>query len=240
MAKRKNRNRPKKTRTKRGQSKKEQFESVSGVTRKIELRAARRRKEAGRTLTIAEKELLEQEQSKEDLRLGQLGIGLGAISNAFIFATEAIGKKDAIRTARKLEGELDIENARRLDVGAENIIQAGNERATELARSGSQDASALRARLAGSGIQVDFGTGGEAVEDILEVSAKDASAIRTNAFRQAFNLRLQAADKRSRARQRRITSKAEEEETLLTGGLKTLRSLTQGVQKAEGFSSFFS
>ncbi len=177
-------------------------------------------------------------EARQDAQDAQSLVALSALTDAFTFAAEAIGKKDAIKQKRKIENAIDIQNAKRLDIGAEDVILAGEEQAGEILKQGKQDASSLRARTAAQGIQVDFGSGAEGVEDILNVSGLDAQAIKVNAFRKAHNLNLQASDLRSQANLRRISGKAQEDETALTGGLKSLRSITGGIQKADGFSAF--
>lgn len=177
-------------------------------------------------------------EAKEEAKFSQQLVAASSVSDAFSFAMESIGKRDAIRQGRKIENALDIENARRLDVSAEDVIELGEEQAIQVIKQGSQSASSLRARTASQGIQVDFGTGAQGVEDILEISGQDAEAIKVNAFRKAHNLNLQASDLRSQATLRRISGKAQEKETALTGGLQFVRSITGGIQKADGFSAF--
>lgn len=169
---------------------------------------------------------------------GQTIVGLTALTDAFIFGAASISKKDAIRSGRKLKGHQLVANARTLEADAEDTIEAGKEQAVENSRQGQQDASSLKARLASQGIQVDFGTGGQAVQDILDISGKDSSAIRMNAFRKAHNQKLRASEMKSQAIINRISSKKQERDTMLTGGLSALRAISGGIAAADGFSAF--
>jgi len=165
-----------------------------------------------------------------DARLDQAQnlVALTTLTEAFAIGSNALAEQSALRSERKFQNAQITENAKRLEKAADETIVRGKTEAARTLERARQTVGTQRAQTAAQGLDVDFGSAQDVQLETLQFGAEDAAAIKTNAFREAFNFERQAINLKSEAAQRRISGKARERQTALTGGLQFARAISQG------------
>lgn len=134
----------------------------------------------------------------------------------------------AIKEKGKLDEQLAQQNARLLDLQAEDTILRGNVEAEKVKREGRYVKGSQRAGFAGQNIAVGTGTAAAIQSETDRFSAQDALTVKTNAFREAWGFKTEAINERFKGRMARIGSRSEAKQTLLTGGLTAANDIAQG------------
>lgn len=113
-------------------------------------------------------------------------------------------------------------NAELSRLQAKQAISAGD---AEVARRDEENkirTGAARAGAGASGADIGSFSTSLAIKSISDVNAMDVQTIKNNAARTAWGFQTQAIIDRFRGNMARLTSKAQSEQTLITGGLKAI------------------
>lgn len=134
----------------------------------------------------------------------------------------------ALKEKGKLDEQLSQQNARLMELQAEDTIIRGNIEAEKVKREGRFVKGSQRAGFAGQNIAVGTGTAAAIQSETDRFSGEDALTVKNNAFREAWGFKTEAINERFRGRMSRISSRTEAKQTLLTGGLNAANDIAQG------------
>lgn len=115
-------------------------------------------------------------------------------------------------------------NAKLADYQAEDAIQRGDKESSKLNKAVSGLVGNQRANFAAQGIDVGTGSASEVQRDTKFLGALDYLKIKTNAAREAFGYKVQAANYTSAGQFAYAAGQNEANNTILTGGLSALGS----------------
>lgn len=143
-------------------------------------------------------------------------------------------QSQAIRAQADYEQQQANTNARLAELNAEQTLKKGEKEAQAHKRKVSGLIGAQRAALAGQGVDIGTGSALAVQEETAVQGVVDEATIRNNAYREAWGLKFQAEEYRSKGRFAQISGRASARSTLLTGGLQAL------AYGAEGFGKYYS
>jgi hypothetical protein len=144
------------------------------------------------------------------LGLGQAGLALNQ-ANEQAKAQEAQGR---------YQQSMAEVNAMYADLQGKDAIRRGDAAATAIRKRGKQVIGAQRAALAAQGVVLDSGSALELQEETAELSAIDALTVKNNAWREAWGFKAETQAATAQGQMARFTSKANAQNTLITGGLQ--------------------
>jgi len=145
------------------------------------------------------------------------------------------GQASAQRAQGRYEAGRLRAGAEFAEMEAEDVTRRGDEAAQERLRQARALISRQRVAAAGQGLDVSAGTPLDIQADTAAAGAVDAETIRLNAFREAWGLRMEAADRRGAARNVRSGSRFAARQTIAGGGLAFGRNVIQGAAYYEQF-----
>jgi hypothetical protein len=87
-----------------------------------------------------------------------------------------------------------------------------------------------RASFAAQGVVVDQDTAGQVVDQTIQLGEEDAATIRTNAIREAWGFKVQAADQRLRGKLAKAEGDSAAIGTLLTTGARAADTYRRGTE----------
>jgi hypothetical protein len=160
------------------------------------------------------------------LIIGGLGLAegfmgfAGSYSQAKALELQAEGERiKGEFTKRSLENE-----ARYTEIQADDAKDASNRKAGEVYKRGLITRGAQRARLAASGNDITSGSAADLIDETQTVTERDLLMVKSNAFREAWGFKKQAADQRFGAQMAELQGQAgaaalkgKSKATLLTG-----------------------
>lgn len=138
-------------------------------------------------------------------------------------------RAEALKDQGKAEERLAQQNARLLELQGEDAIIRGAAQASEIKRRSRYLKGTQRAGFAGQNVAVDTGTAVAIQNETDTLSDLDVLTAKNNAFREAWGYRTEAANERFAGRMKRIATRNEARNTLLTGGLTAAGDATRGV-----------
>lgn len=141
------------------------------------------------------------------------------LSTATIWDSILVGGSQ--RQLGQLQSTALNQNARFSELNAADALKRGEREARLVKRQANQIAGTQRASYAAQGVDVGSGTALDVQNQTDELGNIDAETVRTNAWREAWGYRVQAADQRSQANVARITGESQAGATLLTGGIRS-------------------
>ena len=150
---------------------------------------------------------------------------VGGVLDASAELMGSMSKASAIRMQGKYEEAGFIENGRRLRSAAERARKTGKKEAGRYMETIRKLEGSQKAAQAAQGIEISDGSALDAREETVELGLEDASTIRTNAYMQAFGFEQQALEQEHSAVMNRISRKAKEKSTLLSGRVRTVQSI---------------
>lgn len=153
----------------------------------------------------------------------------------------AYAQSEAYRAQGAFQKTQSEINARLAEIQGKDTIERGE----FAARTRKQETRSLtgsqRAALAAQGIDVDVGTAADIQADTQVIGAKDEMMIRNNAWREAWGLRVEAANSRLTGKMANMAGRNAARNTLLTGGMNAAADFnragyyySQRDKKAEG------
>lgn len=114
-------------------------------------------------------------------------------------------------------------NARLAELQGEYAISQGEQAAQALSSQSKKLIGSQRAAFAAQGIEVSTGSAADIQVETAGQAALDVSTIRNNAWREAWGYRVQAQGYRAEGQQRKLASEFSANQTLLTGGLRAIK-----------------
>lgn len=116
---------------------------------------------------------------------------------------------------------------------AESTLQAGN---AQSALVGKKVASAIgqeRASYAAQGINVDTGSAAATQSSSMVQGREEEQTIQSNAWREAWGLRVQSSNELSEAAMTDLEGKGQSFNTLMTGGMKAIGDIEGGYYRSD-------
>jgi hypothetical protein len=147
----------------------------------------------------------------------------GGILDSVNEMTGAISKASGIRAEGKFEEQAFFENARRLDLAADNALKRGKKAAHDFLVNVKQHAGTQKATMAAQGIETSGGSAEAVLAETIDLGIEDSATIRVNSYTEAFGFKSQASEARTQSSLTRISRKSREKSALLTGRLRTLQ-----------------
>ena len=138
---------------------------------------------------------------------------------------------NAIRAQADWEARAAEFNADNIALQRKEVGKIASEEITDRQREVRAMLGMQKAQLAASGIDLGSELAGDIESDTRQIGQEDVFAIENNAWRQAWGLKLQESEARTRARTGRASAKQQEFYTLATGGLRGLGSIASFAAK---------
>lgn len=167
--------------------------------------------------------------------MGALSTSLMAVSSltqAGSSLASSYAQAGALREQGAYQAQQLEFNARVGELQAEDALARGDREAGAARKAGKQVRGAQRAALAAQGIEVDSGTAATVQDETTAMAEEDARTIRTNAWREAWGFRAQAAGARGEGRMATLSANNQARSTILTGGMNALAYGLQGAAYA--------
>lgn len=143
----------------------------------------------------------------------------------------------AMKEQGRAEEMLANQNARLIELNAEDALFRGRAEAAEVKRRGRYLKGTQRAGFAGQNIDVSTGTAAAIATETDSMAEADALTVSNNAFREAWGYRTEAINERFRGKMARLGKKSEARYTLLAGGLNAARDIQNGLYLNNKFKS---
>jgi hypothetical protein len=109
---------------------------------------------------------------------------------AIYAAAAALSAYSAYQTAQTNK-DIAKHNAEVSEVQAQDALKRGEQEAMDVRRRGAELKSSQRATMAAKGLDLTFGTAGQIQDETDFFTETDAATVRTNARKEAWNLRAQ-------------------------------------------------
>lgn len=154
--------------------------------------------------------------------LGALIMGLGTGLNAY-------AQGSAASAQGAYQQQQHEANARLADLNAADSIRRGETVASDYSKKASQVLGAQKTAYAGQGVDVNSGSAAAVQSETMDVAERDVETIKSNAWREAWGFKTQAATSRAQGAFARQAGDFTMGTSLLTGGL----------QAAGGFAKFY-
>ncbi len=139
-----------------------------------------------------------------------------------------IAEASAIRAEAEYRQRIAEVNVSLSNLQAEDAISRGQEDVALERQRTKQLIGEQRVAAAAQGIDPTFGSPVDIRTGTADVGALNAMRLRTNAFRQAFGFRVEAVGERAAGQFARISGRFGARTSLITGGLKAARTISQG------------
>jgi hypothetical protein len=146
-----------------------------------------------------------------------------AAVGAFSSASNAYSQSQAMKSQGEWSRMQSETNARLAKMQADDAIKRGDKEAQEHRKQTSQLIGKQRANMAAQGIELDSGSALEIQQEAKVMGEADALTIKNNAWKEAWGYRVNAQNIRGQGRIDEMTAKHGARQTLITGGLQTLR-----------------
>lgn len=111
-------------------------------------------------------------------------------------------------------------NANLAEKQAAEIEARGSEESLEYMKKVRGMVGTQKARAAASGVVVGAGSSAQVMEETMEQGGLDAMRIKSNAYKEAYGVRMNAISGRAQGQFNQIASRNEANATLLAGGMK--------------------
>jgi hypothetical protein len=159
--------------------------------------------------------------------MGLTGTEISLIGGGVTGAITSVAKAEAIRAQTDFERRALQEQAKFSRRAGRQAIKRGRAAESQQRQRTKKLLGAQRTALAAQGIDIDAGSAAELQTETLALGGEDALTIRRNARLQALGFELRAEDLLLQRQVAGISGRARRRSTLLTGGLRFARGLTQ-------------
>lgn len=122
-----------------------------------------------------------------------VGLAVTAIA-AGVSSYSAISSGNAQKAAASYQAQVAANNAQIAGMNANAAIQTGNTKLQAAQEQGAQEMGAIRAAIAGGGIDINSGSALREQQGLAQVQQLNQATIVSNAARSAWNFRNQGAD----------------------------------------------
>jgi len=129
---------------------------------------------------------------------------------------------DNQRRLGKYQQQMSRINSKRAEMQAEDALKRGEVEAARYGNKVNQMVGSQKAALAAQGIDVASGSAADIIDQTYAFGVEDVQTIRNNAFREALGYRQQASDYIGQGNLARSGAKAQANQTLIAGGMKSL------------------
>jgi len=156
-----------------------------------------------------------------------MAAGAASVGMAGLQMYEAKNQADALKRQSAFEAKQMEFNAQLTDIRREEV---GEQRDKDIVRRESQIKQMIgsqKSSMAASGIELDSELAEQIESDSLRTGAEDVQMIKNNAWKQAWGLEMEAQDLRSQAGFTRLGGKQRARQTLTTGGVQAIGSLSK-------------
>lgn len=171
------------------------------------------------------------------LIIGGLGLAQGFLSYAGSYSAAKAMELEAEKA--RIRGDFEkksLENqARYTEIQAQEAKENSQRQYGQVYKRGKQATGAARAAAVGQGVRIDSGSIGDAIDETTSVTERDLLMVKSNAFREAWGFKKQAADLRFGASMAELGAgaeaaayKAKGKATLLTGAIGLVGGGLQG------------
>lgn len=149
----------------------------------------------------------------------------------------AYNQSQSIRAQGRYQQGIAESNAKFNEVMAADAIERGRTESTLVRKRAAQLRGQQRVSYAGQGVDVNSGSALTVQDETYTMGEIDYLTVKNNAWREAFGYKSQAIESRNQGRYAKMTSKIQARNTLLTGGIGALSSISDGLYKSGAFSS---
>ena len=157
-----------------------------------------------------------------------VGAAIGA-GTAVLQMWDAKNAADAEKRQANYEANRREFNSKLADLKADEVAQQGEDEAAKRTQDISRMIGSQKANLAAQGVDIESDIALQIKEDTEKIGREDVMAIKNNAFKEAWGLKMSAVTGRTQATLGRIGGRVRAGQTLSTGGAQALQT---------GFSSF--
>lgn len=157
---------------------------------------------------------------------GSLIMGMSSISSS-------IAQASAQRSQAQYQQQVSEINSRLADQQAEDAVARGTKQANAIRKQSEKVKGAQRAAAAAQGIAVDSGDIADLQAETDINSAEDQKTTMTNAWREAFGYKVEAANAAAAGQFAATAGKFAAKSTVLTGGMQALGYGAEGLAKSE-------
>lgn len=147
-----------------------------------------------------------------------LSMGLSSLGNILNTITQV----SAARARGEYESGIAQTNATIARIQAKQALEAGDVMASRANTKTRSIVGSVRAQQGASGIDINSGSSALVRNSVQAAGAEDELTIRTNAARRAWGYETEAIENTYRGQFAKLTAESEADQTLLTGGLKTV------------------
>lgn len=161
----------------------------------------------------------------------------GGFASALATFTAADANANAESSASTFKANQLLLDSQVSSLQAQSTLQAGN-MASGLV--GKKVASAIgqeRASYAAQGVNVDTGSAASTQESTNVQGALEEQTIQSNAWREAWGLRVQSENEKMESEMMRLEGKEQSFNTLMTGGMKAINDIESGFYRSDVASS---
>lgn len=155
------------------------------------------------------------------------GMGAGFLSGA-VGMMDAKNKADSIRSQAQFNARQSEFNARMMEYQKDDIKRQSESAIFQRHRKTKQTVGSQRAALAAQGIDVEGDIGQSLADDEYQYGLEDTQAIANNAWKQSFGIEVNQFDLRMKAKQTRLKGEYDANDTLATGGINAVKSVSGG------------
>lgn len=156
-----------------------------------------------------------------------IALGIGGL-------VSSIAQSEALSLQGQYAEKISEMNARFAEMEAKDVVEAGDKAASEHGRKINQMIGAQKAGFAAGNVKVGSGTAAIIQKQTREIGFDEQRAIRNNAWREAFGLKTQAFNYRAQGSAEKQRYSAEAQTTLITGGLKFAKGLSESYHEYYG------
>lgn len=156
------------------------------------------------------------------------GSQMGGILSALSSLTSANSNANAASDAANFKAQQLQLNSEAASMQAESTIAAGNEEASMVSKKVGQTIGQARASAASQGVVADTGSAADVQKSSQVEGAIAEHTIRSNAWRQAWGLKVEASNDLSEAEMTKLEGQGEATNTMLTGGMSALGDIVKG------------
>lgn len=164
-------------------------------------------------------------------------LAAAAFLSSFVSMWGSQQESEAIRQAGQANARIFDVNARFSELQAEDAIRRGDREALALRGEGRRLRGAQRAAYAGQGVDVNSGAPVEVGAGTDMLLEQDVQAIKSNAWREAWGLKVQALDYRMRGEAAEKGAQQQAENVALAGALKAGGSFAEGLYSSLSYGS---
>jgi hypothetical protein len=148
--------------------------------------------------------------------------GFSSLVMALSSASSAYNQAQAARAQGRYQKQISDTNARLAEQKAGDAVERGGEQANQIRRQANKVSAEQKAIAAANGMSTDSGDFQDLQRETNTNSAADIATVKTNAWREAFGYKVEAANDASQGAFAEMAADNQAKNTILTGGMQAL------------------